>query len=118
MRPTALTSARALSRTIGLLAVGVGVFTSPLSAAEQPARGAGPPIVRTAQGGAWSAPATWEGGKVPSGDVRVLIRQGHHVVYDVQAKGPIRSLTISGALSFARDRDTRLDVGLIKIQAG
>src|SRR5262249_52169504 len=44
--------------------------------------------------------------------------EGHRVLYDVRATGPIRSLTISGVLSFARDRDTRLDVGLIKIQPG
>jgi hypothetical protein len=30
----------------------------------------------------------------------------------------IRSIHVAGRLTFARDRDTRLDVGLIKIQAG
>jgi hypothetical protein len=118
MRPVTSNLARALSLAVGLLAAGAGAFTLPSSAAESSAKDAAPPIVRTAKGGAWSAPATWEGGKVPSGNVRVLIREGHRVVYDVQAKEPIRSLTISGVLSFARDRDTRLDVGLIKVQAG
>jgi hypothetical protein len=115
---TRLTIARTLSIAIGFLAGSTGIFPLPTSAAEQPARDTVPPIVRTAQSGPWSAPATWEGGKVPLGKVRVLIREGHHVVYDLQATEPIRSLTISGILSFARDKDTRLDVGLIKIQAG
>src|SRR5262249_51445432 len=82
------------------------------------ARTAAPPIVRTARSGAWSAPATWEGGKAPIGNVRALVREGHQVVYDVKATQPLRSLTISGTLTFAHDRDTQLDVGLIKIQRG
>ncbi|MBX9579116.1 MAG: G8 domain-containing protein [Gemmataceae bacterium] len=78
----------------------------------------GPPVVRTAKSGPWSDGATWEGGKTPGAGVKVLIRTGHAVVYDVRSEVVIRSLHISGSLSFARDRDTRLDVGLIKIQAG
>jgi hypothetical protein len=103
---------------IGLLAGGTGVVPLPSSAAQPPAGNPAPPIVRTAQSGAWSVPATWEGGKIPLGNVRVLVREGHRVSYDLQAMKPIRSVTISGVLSFAHDRDTRLDVGLIKIQAG
>src|SRR5262249_1205782 len=118
MGPTRLKSARALLLAIGLLAGGTGVFPLPSPAAQQPAKNPAPPIVRTAQGGAWSAPATWEGGKVPSGNVRVLVREGHRVTYDLQAVQPIRSVTICGVLSLAHDRDTRLDVGLIRIQAG
>jgi hypothetical protein len=73
--------------------------------------------VRTAQSGPWSAPATWEGGQIPAGNVRVLIRRGHRVLYDVEASRPVRSVTVAGVLTFARDRDTRLDVGLLRIQA-
>jgi hypothetical protein len=105
-----------LTRLSFALALGVGLFASGTGAltAQQPT----PPIVRTANSGAWSAPATWEGGKLPGENARVLIRAGHRVTYDVQATRPIRSLTVSGTLSFARDRDTQLDVGLIKVQAG
>ncbi len=77
-----------------------------------------PPVLRSAQSGAWSAEATWEGGKVPGPGARVLIRTGHTVVYDVQSETIIRAINIAGTLNFAPDRDTRLDVGLIKIQAG
>ena len=75
-------------------------------------------LVRTAQSGRWSAPTTWESGKVPAAGSRVQIRTGHVVTYDLQSDQAIRSIHVAGTLSFAADRDTRLDVGLIKIQAG
>src|SRR5262245_18854697 len=117
MEPTRLSMAPVLLLSLGVFVGDADIFPSLSSAAEQPARNAAP-ILRTAKSGAWSAPATWEGGKIPSGNVRVLIREGHQVVYDLQATQPVRSLTISGVLSFAHDRDTRLDVGLVKIQPG
>jgi len=76
------------------------------------------PVVRSMKSGSWSAPATWEGGKVPAAMARVLIHEGHHVVYDVKSDQTIRAINVAGTLSFAPDKDTRLDVGLIKIQAG
>jgi hypothetical protein len=48
----------------------------------------------------------------------VLIRAGHEVSYDVSSPEVIRSVHVSGTLRFADDRDTRLDVGLIRIEAG
>ena len=75
-------------------------------------------LFQTAASGAWSAPATWSGGKLPSAGARVLVRSGHEILYDVNSAQPVRSLHIGGTLRFATDRDTRLDVGLVKIQAG
>ena len=46
----------------------------------------------------------------------MLIRPGHRVVYDVRSEVPIRAINVAGTLTFATDRDTRLDVGLLKIQ--
>src|SRR5262249_8677102 len=86
-----------------------------LHAADKPAP---PPLIRSAQSGLWSRPATWEGGKVPGAGSRVQVRQGHVVTYDVQSDQPIRLVHVAGTLSFAPDRDTRLDVGLIRIEAG
>jgi hypothetical protein len=77
-----------------------------------------PPVIRSAQSGPWSAPATWEGSKVPGAGARVLIQTGQHVVYDVKSPHIIRAINVAGTLSFARDRDTLLVVGLIKIQDG
>jgi hypothetical protein len=87
--------------------------------AEQPARGSSaPPLRRTARSGPWSAAATWEGGKVPAAGERVQIRAGDRITYDVCSNRPIRSIHVAGTLAFATDRDTRLDVGLLKIQPG
>jgi hypothetical protein len=94
----------ALAQVIGL----------PLFAAEQSAA----ELVRSATSGPWSAPATWELGKLPGAHARVQIRESHTVVYDVQSEQPIRMIHVAGTLTFAPDKDTRLDVGLIKIQPG
>ncbi|HLJ92685.1 MAG TPA: G8 domain-containing protein [Gemmataceae bacterium] len=79
-----------------------------------------PERIRSAHSGPWSEPATWEGGKVPGDGTRVQIRAGHTVTYDVHNSIParIRSIHIAGTLTFARDRNTLLSVGLIKIQPG
>jgi hypothetical protein len=77
-----------------------------------------PPLIRSARSGPWSVSSTWEGGRVPPAGARVQIRPGHTVRYDLNSDQAIRSIHVGGVLTFARDRDTRLDVGLIKIQAG
>lgn len=73
------------------------------------------PVVRSARSGRWSAPATWAGKHVPSAGSKVEIQPGHNVLYDVASHDTIRMVHISGTLSFARDRDTLLQAGLIKI---
>jgi len=77
-------------------------------------------LVRSAGSGRWSASGMWEGGKVPAAGAKVQIRAGHTVTYDVDSKGAadIRSIHVAGTLTFARDRNTLLRVGLIKIQPG
>ncbi len=75
-------------------------------------------VVPSARSGAWSAPATWEGGRVPAAGQKVLVRPGHAVVYDARSDQVIRSLHVAGTLTFAPDRDTRLDVGLVKVGPG
>ena len=75
-------------------------------------------LIRSAGSGSWSAPTTWEGGAIPTAGARVQVRSGHTVRYDVTSDAVIRSIHVAGTLSFAGDRDTRLTVGLIKIQAG
>jgi hypothetical protein len=99
------------------VALGVGRAVLRQAAAAGPAEAA-PPVVRSARSGPWSAPATWEKGQRPTAGARVQIRPGHTVTYDLKSEQVIRSIHVAGTLTFARDRDTRLDVGLIKIQAG
>src|SRR4051794_39525854 len=101
---------------VALLAGGVGWVQSQGPAAEKPAERPG--LIRSAQSGPWSAPATWEGGKVPAAGSRVQVRTGHTVTYDLNSDRVIRSVHVAGTLRFPPDRDTRLDVGLIKIQPG
>src|SRR5262245_25742439 len=81
-----------------------------VAGAAEPAQPAAP-VVRSAKSGPWSAASTWEGGKTPSAGVKVLIRQGHTVLYDVRSEDVIRSVSISGVLTFATDRDTLLNAG-------
>ena len=59
-----------------------------------------------------------EGGSVPTGGARVQIRAGHTVTYDLDSARAIRFIHVAGVLTFAADRDTRLDVGLLKIEQG
>jgi hypothetical protein len=75
-------------------------------------------LIRSAGSGAWSAPTTWQGGKIPGTGHRVQIRPGHIIVYDMKSAEVIRMIHVAGTLTFARDRDTLLTVGLLKIQPG
>src|SRR5579862_3416768 len=75
-------------------------------------------IIKSAKSGPWSDAATWEGLALPPAGCTVLIRPGHTVLYDQVSDRAIRSLHVGGVLRFATDRDTRLDVGLIKVQPG
>jgi hypothetical protein len=77
-----------------------------------------PLLVRSVRSGPWSSADTWEGGTVPKAGARVQIQSGHAVVYDLNSDRLIRSVHIAGTLSFATDKDTVLNVGLIKIQPG
>jgi len=77
-----------------------------------------PTLVRSTGSGRWSEPAIWEGGRVPGAGSRVQVRAGHVIIYDIRTDGAIRSIHVAGTLRFDPERDTRLDVGLIKIQNG
>lgn len=107
---------------LGVLATANRVSRARSFFAGEKRQGAGEPseavLIRSVQSGPWSDAATWEGGKVPGAGARVQIREGHVVVYDVQSEAPIRLIHVAGTLRFDREKDTRLDVGLIKIQAG
>ncbi len=76
------------------------------------------PFTTTAKSGRWSEADTWEGGKIPAEGARVRVSAGHSVIYDVKSDAPIRFIHIAGTLSFTPDKDTRLVVGLIRIEPG
>ena len=52
--------------------------------------------------------------KVPATGSRVQIRTGHAVTYDLNSDVAIRAIHVAGTLSFARNKTTRLDVGLLQ----
>lgn len=77
-----------------------------------------PNVIQSVADGKWTESATWNGGQVPTAGDTVLIRSEHEVVYDSTSDKVIRSIHVSGTLRFRTDADTRLDVGLIRIEAG
>jgi len=72
--------------------------------------------ITSVRDGDWSDTQTWNPARVPKQDDRVLIRRGTSVRYDARNKDVIRLLQIVGTLRFADDRDTELNVGLLKVQ--
>jgi hypothetical protein len=100
----------------------VCVLTRPTAAWSDEAKTASPPgpgaLIHSARSGPWSRAQTWDGGRVPGPGARVQVRAGHTVTYDVASDQPVRSIHVAGTLRFDPERDTRLGVGLIKIQAG
>src|SRR5262245_6158251 len=102
---------------VALLTIVPALFTgSRGNAADQNA--ADIPVIRSARSGVWSEGATWEGGRVPAGGTKVRVLPGHIVTYDVLAPEAliIRSLHMAGTVTFATDKPTQLNVGLIKIE--
>jgi len=72
--------------------------------------------LRSVADGDWSDPKVWQPARVPKAKDRVLISRGTHVTFDVKDDAVIRLLQIVGTLKFARDRDTELNVGILKVQ--
>ncbi len=71
---------------------------------------------KSVRDGSWSDPKTWEPERVPQTGDRVLVSRGTRVVYDAKSEDVIRLIQVVGTLSFARDRDTELNVGILKVQ--
>lgn len=72
--------------------------------------------VKSVKAGDWSNAKTWEPARVPKSGDRVLISRHTQVRYDAKSSDVIRMVQVVGTLAFARDRDTELNVGLIKVQ--
>ena len=72
---------------------------------------------RSAKSGAWSDAATW-GGRAPKVGERVQVRAGHVVTYDVESADALRMIHVAGTLTFSRTKNTRLEVGLLRVTPG
>ena len=65
--------------------------------------------------GSWFDPATWANGAVPGEGARVLIPDGVTVGYDGESAASIKTIRVDGALDFATDRDTFLEVDTLVV---
>lgn len=72
--------------------------------------------VKSVADGNWSDAKTWAPQRVPKAGDRVLISRGTRVTYDVESKAILRMVQVVGTLTFARDRNTEINVGLLKVQ--
>ena len=72
--------------------------------------------IRSVRDGRWSEPATWNPARVPKAGDRVLIGRDTFVEYDAHSEEVVRMVQVVGTLSFSRDRDTLLNVGILKVQ--
>jgi hypothetical protein len=72
--------------------------------------------IRSVRSGPWSKPGTWEPARVPRADDRVLVSRETNVVYDVKSDDVLRLVQVVGRLEFAPDRDTAMNVGVLKVQ--
>jgi len=72
--------------------------------------------VRSVASGDWSNPKIWKPARVPLEGDRVLISRGDEITYDAKSDKVIRLVQVTGTLRFARDRDTELNVGVLKVQ--
>lgn len=102
--------------TFVILAVVALAGPTPPAVGDEP-RPQAPAVSRSARSGPWSEAATWDDGRVPGAGARVLVREGHAVEYDIASDKALRAVNVAGTLTFATDKDTRLAVGLLKIQA-
>src|ERR1043166_5449546 len=73
---------------------------------------------RSVRSGKWSDANTWLGKRAPHAGDNVQVRTGDVVTYDVNSDEAVRVLHVAGTLTFARDKSTRLNVGLLKVQPG
>ena len=74
--------------------------------------------VKSVADGDWTDPKTWQPQRIPKAGDRVLIHSGISVRFDAKTTPVIRLIQVAGALRFARDRSTELNVCLLKVQAG
>ncbi len=65
--------------------------------------------------GSWFDPSTWANGEVPGDGARAVIPAGVTVAYDGESPASILTVRIDGALDFATDRDTFLEVDTLVV---
>ena len=72
--------------------------------------------IRSVKDGKWSDKNIWKPARLPKSGDRVLISRETTVEYNVQSKEVFRMVQVVGTLSFARNVDTEMNVGILKIE--
>lgn len=65
--------------------------------------------------GSWFDPTTWANGKVPADGANVVIPEGVTVTYDAASNASIKTVRVDGALEFATDVDTFIEVDTLVV---
>ena len=73
--------------------------------------------IQSVASGAWSNPSIWSLGRVPAAGDRVGIAAGTSVSYDVVNDSALNCLGVNGAMTFAVDRNTRINVGTLMVMS-
>ena len=58
--------------------------------------------------GSWFDTSTWQGGKIPTDDAHVLIKEGVAVTYNDESDARLETIRVDGSLKFASNTDTKL----------
>ncbi len=67
--------------------------------------------------GNWSDPATWQGGRVPTGAAQVLVAAGHTVTFNAVQTNAMKWVRVDGTLQFATNIDTQMLVDTVVVDA-
>lgn len=72
--------------------------------------------LRSVRDGNWSDAKTWNQPRIPRAGDRVLVSRETRVLYDGASTNVVRLIQVVGTLAFAQDRNTELNVGILKVQ--
>lgn len=72
-------------------------------------------VIRNIDNGAWSNPAIWQNGRLPSEHDHVTISKGTVVTYDEQNSPVLDKITVKGKLEFIRTKSTSITFGNMTI---
>jgi hypothetical protein len=109
-----------MSKSLLLLLSALAACASTAAAADEARSGDRQKAVqfdlRSARDGNWSDAKTWAPARKPKAGDRVLVSRGTRVLYDGVNADVVRLVQVAGTLKFARDRNTELNVGVLKVQ--
>jgi G8 domain/K319L-like, PKD domain len=71
-----------------------------------------------AASGPWSSPKTWNAGRLPAADAKVLVPEGVTVTVDRELSAPLSWIRVEGALRFDAGANTAVVVDTLKVEYG